>query len=301
MEIGSHPLHTTGLPTGDADLSSLTFPSLRELRLLNTLTSKLVLDKEHYPQLRTVVIKNNGLPGRNPSIADQLRAAFEQQPVILSELLLQLDLPLLLTLELECCTFRSASLLAACLSASACPRLTRFIAADITFPNGLQTMILDMPSIQRFELRKLDVHVLELRAPSLTDLVLTCCSRLGAFTLLPDGDPPLVAAAADAADTAVLVPASTKNTMALETMFGPVHAFFQGTGLQIHESACSRKITPPVKVCVPCGRARVLVMTEGKFPGHGSPGWQALRHDSRVRSVIDLGYLSDGEPDLEDD
>lgn len=281
------PQGTPHTPSVDADLSSLTFPRLRELRLLNNVTSRLVLNEAHHPQLRTLAVET----------------AVANQPLMLSEL--QLQLPLLLTLELQRCVLESAAALTACLSEPACPRLCFFKAEGITFQDAPYVMVLDMPRLQRLDMRGMNVNALELRAPRLTELILRCCSSLESVTLLPDGEPPYVDTAADAADTAVTTPFRT-----------PEHKLRHGAAAIVAAGLASRFLAsaesyegPALKGCIPCEVKRIKLMEEGLFKWQGTSNYQAFVQEPRVVEVIDLGFsmqdvydaVVDEESDLDDD
>lgn len=137
------------------DLSSFTFPHLRDLIVTNNLVSRLVLDDAHYPQLRSLHVEATA------------------QLDLLNEL--QLQLSCLLVLKLEGGSLESASALAACLSHTACPRLRHFSAVG-TFlrdsiplfgsdPDSRCELVLDMPWLEHFELQDVGVKRVELRAP----------------------------------------------------------------------------------------------------------------------------------------
>ncbi|MEW5301772.1 MAG: hypothetical protein WDW36_004610 [Sanguina aurantia] len=254
LEICLPIADTADLPSG-VDLSSLTWPHLRELRLINCAATRLVLDEVHYPQLRKLHVR----------LAVQLRTA--QQ--------LRLQLPLLLALELENACLDHTSALAACLSHTACPRLRRFSAVRVLFRDGRSvcpTMSgLDMPWMEHFELQDARVTSLALRAPPADGAAPGVLQPGGRDTAAGWGAPPLLDAAADAADAAVDMPAVS---------------FEQGNDrFTVAMSDRHRWPTLPDRTCVPCSNKRVYVRCYGAGDWmHGEAFW-AFTQDPRVSEV----------------
>lgn len=228
------------------DMSLLTFLHLRELSLQNTMTQHLLLDETHFPQLRSLLVWGT------------------------QELELQLQLPRLLNLNLGDVVLESVAALGACLSRTACPRLRSFSAYVVCFSDSMlpRELVLDMPWIEHFKLQLSEVTGLELRAPRLMELHLINCSRLENVTLLPDGEPPVPDAVADAADAAAVLPPSVsiQSPEQLQMAKGALEDIKQA------------------RVCVPCAAKRIDVKLydRGCFGRIIDSAWC---NDSRVRRL----------------
>lgn len=257
-------------PEGDLDLCSLTFPNLRELTMTNNLADRLVFDEAHYPQLRTLHT--------------------ERTCTTLMLQGLQLQLPKLLTLELEGACLENVRALTNCLSAAACPRLRRFSAVDIRFlmSPGPEEMVLDLPWVEYFEIQDSTLTLLELRAPRLMELQLIYCYSLESVTLLPDGDPPAVDISADAADAAFVVPVSTSVEDMADAERMRHEPLLDILGLRV-------PVVP--RRCMPCAAGRVALVLCNNGAWRGSEGFTTLTEDPRIFRVDDQEYEQpDSEP-----
>lgn len=257
-------------PSGTTDLASLSFPRLRELRLTNNVANRLVFDEAHYPQLRRLCIERTAETG------------YEIQD-------LTLQLPRLLTFELEGVCVESLDVLSACLSSAASPRLRRFGGVSIAFRTGELApweMHLDVPWLERFELQLVDLNLLQLQAPRLTELHLINCSYLGSVVLLPDGQPPVEDSVADAEDAAVAVPDSTCE----EDVQTAIRIRDAMANLGLHANG------PPPKAVAraACSAKRIDLTICNLDKWQRTEGYLSLLSDPRIRYVSDQGYDDEG-------
>lgn len=138
LEVGMHcPDGADTLP--DTDLSDLTFTHLLVRRVTDDVATRMTLDDEHHPEIRSLMIQGN-----------------KMRYVLMS---LQLQLPPLLTLKLTGSCVGSASAVAAYLSQTSRSRLFCFSATDLTFNNVLpRELVMDMPWLEQFELEALNMN-----------------------------------------------------------------------------------------------------------------------------------------------
>lgn len=246
------PVHSgQKVPVG-VEMSPFTFPNLCEMSLTSNAEHRLVLDGAHYPKLGKLAVQS---PWQQGALSA-----------------LQLQLPSLHTLQLTSVVVQSACVLTACLSPLACPVLRNFFAADITFKDEeLKAMDVNAPWLEHFEIRKVDIVTLCLKVPRLLNLRLIDCSTLKGVTLLPDGDPPVINTLTQAANCAPTVPACTLQQR--------VHKKWDG----LPGMGSSR-------ICLPCADLRIdlLVRKLGIF--QHSQSFNNLRHDLRIRDVMDLWF-----------
>lgn len=242
--------NTSESTPADLDMSALTYPNLRELRMTSNTTQGLVLEEASYPQLRKLVLYSSW----------QISTLVE----------LHLQLPHLLTLHLSGVLVENAATLAACVSSASCPRLRNFSASDVAFMDPQSSLMeMDMPWMERFELREIYVSFLRIRAPRLMSLRLIDCRELKNVTLLPDGRPPLVRAPVDASDVSMTMPANTAHE----------RVFKKWAGLP-------RKA--PFRECLPCRNLRIDVCVRNSGIWQRSPMFADLCRDLRMRDVIIL-------------
>lgn len=260
---------------GDADLVNLSFPHLRELRLSNNITDKLVFDSAHYPQLRKLFV------GRN------------SETRLIEGLSLQL--PYLRTLELAGIIVERFSQLAECLSILACPRLRSIrIAHTLSRQTGAQEMLVDLPCLERFKVEASSMTHLQLRAPRLMDLQLLCCSQLQSAVLLPDGELLGEDVAADAADAEVAV---------LGGYVGVDEALI-ADGIAMWTSCTGRAHVPlpAVQPRAPCSTKRIDLMIWDLRNWRSSQGLCSLVRDPRIRHIRDgIDFRPAGDRSNSDD
>lgn len=228
--------------------------------MVNVVTSQLVLDASHYPQLRHLLL------------GCVKHLSYHDHPITCPPL--QLNLPQLLTFELAHFDVTSAAVLAACLSSSACPRLQRFFSSNIHIQTPPYHLRLDMPVVQHFELDSVQLEELELRAPRLMDLRLRDCLALEVFSLLPDGDPLLNDLDASQDDAAVDIPVGT-----LQTRGGWVPHLF-GRGMPVEG-------TKTIRSCAACEMKRINVLLYNVQDCLTSSSYLALKEDPRVCEWIE--------------
>lgn len=253
-------------PPGNTDLASLSFPHLRELRLTNNVVDRLVFDEAHYPQLRRLLVERT---------ADTGCMVYE----------LQLQLPHLLTFELEGVYLPSLNALSACLSTAACPRLRRFSAVSVDYHSegdAPSEMNVDGPWLERFEIQQMELTMLTLRAPRLTELHLINCSELELGVLLPDGEPPAEDAAADVADAAVAVPDSTCE----EDVQTTIRLRDAMAILGLHANGPS----PQAAVRVACSKQRIDLTVCNLGYWRATQNFADLADDPRIRGFDDQDY-----------
>lgn len=249
---------------GVPDLSLLAFPHLHHLRLRNYPFKSLSLQSAYYPQLRKLVVQRS----RQPTATQKL----------------QLQLPHLLTLELESVKLKNSAILEACLCVSACPRLRRFLAFNLMFePNGWEhRLVVDMPWMQEFELEETDIGALELRAPRLMDLSLTSCGELAYVELLEDERIFNEEYDSDVEYAAAL--ASPDSTLDKEI-----------EGLRWWEKVESGEDAAVARRCVPFALNRVYLTACNVGFWKTTNSYEVLVRDPRVRAV------DDSEDDGEDE
>lgn len=255
LDLRTNCFYGQRIPPRHMDLSSLTFPNLRELRLLYDVTDSLVLDGAHYPQLQQLTILNGG----SLKVYQQL----------------VLNLPNLLNLSLNDVVLEDTTVLEACFSA--CPRLRSFRAIHTGFLKQPRVLNLDLPVLQRFEVSQSDLSQLTLRAQSLMELYVGHCPWLESISLLPDEEPS---------------PANCSlNPVAAGASLGvSAEALQRNAPISMNRRWGE---TAPARRCVPNQLRRINVQLCYLRFCNLSEGYRTLRADPRVREIKELGGGND--------